>query len=112
MREYLAGLLQETDNPTRARNVVREYLHARILDLLWYLSDRDWPAPNLALLNNALAQTAWHGPEVSAESWKALIAARVQDADFGSLRQDVLPFLENPGDADLLTRKDLLGLLG
>ena len=28
-------------------------------DLLWYLADSDWPAPNLELLNNALRQTKW-----------------------------------------------------
>ena len=32
-----------------------------IYDLLWYLSDPAWPLPNLALLNNALAQTGWQG---------------------------------------------------
>jgi hypothetical protein len=43
----------------------RPYLKGRDLyDLIWYLSARDWPAPNLTLLNNALTQTGWAGPLV------------------------------------------------
>jgi len=118
VRRHIALRLQHHDRASLLAGKLHAILQRRFrkgrdfYDLLWYLSDPDWPAPNLALLNNALAQTGWHGPDVSAESWKGLIAARVQDADFGSLRQDVLPFLENPADADLLTTKDLLGLLG
>ena len=33
-----------------------------LYDLVWYLADRTWPAPNLDLLNAALAQTEWKGP--------------------------------------------------
>jgi len=45
----------------------RPYLKGRDLyDLLWYLSDPDWPAPNLTLLNNALAQTDWLGGSLTA----------------------------------------------
>ena len=80
-------------------------------DLLWYLSDPDWPTPNLVLLNNALVQTGWREQEITPQTWKGLVAARVRGADFELLRQDVLPFLENPGDADLLTKEDLLRLL-
>jgi predicted nucleotidyltransferase component of viral defense system len=38
----------------------RPYLKGRdVYDLMWYLSDPDWPAPNLTLLSNALQQTGW-----------------------------------------------------
>ena len=37
-----------------------------LYDLVWYLADRTWPAPNLALLNAALAQTGWKGPVMTA----------------------------------------------
>jgi hypothetical protein len=40
----------------------RPYAKGRDLyDLLWYLSDPTWPAPNLVLLYNALRQTGWTG---------------------------------------------------
>ena len=36
----------------------RPYTKGRDLyDLIWYLSDPDWPLPNLTLLNSALRQT-------------------------------------------------------
>lgn len=80
-------------------------------DLLWYLSDPAWPDPNLDLLNNALAQTGWSGATITAENWRGLIKERLQGANFEALRQDVLPFLEDPGEIDLLTWEDLSRLL-
>ena len=117
VRRHIALRLQHHDRASLLAGKLHAILQRRFhkgrdfYDLLWYLSDPSWPAPNLLLLNNALAQTGWRGAEVNLENWKGLLAARVRDADFESLRQDVLPFLENPGDADLLTKEDLLGLL-
>ena len=49
----------------------RPYLKGRDLyDLLWYLSDPDWPAPNLVLLNNALQQTGWDAESLTEDSWR------------------------------------------
>ncbi len=49
----------------------RPYAKGRDLyDLLWYLSDPAWPAPNLDLLNNALRQTGWAGPELTEGTWR------------------------------------------
>ena len=40
----------------------RLYVKGRDLyDLFWYLSQPEWPEPNLVLLNNALQQTGWDG---------------------------------------------------
>jgi hypothetical protein len=48
----------------------RRYIKGRDLyDLLWYLSDPDWPGPNLTLLQNALQQTGWVGPKPDDENW-------------------------------------------
>ena len=42
--------------------LTRKYTKGRDLyDLAWYLSDPDWPAPNLDQLNHALEQTGWAG---------------------------------------------------
>ena len=47
----------------------RPYTKGRDLyDLVWYLSDPDWPPPNLALLNAALRQTGWAGMEMGARN--------------------------------------------
>jgi len=83
-----------------------------IYDLLWYLSDPAWPEPNLILLNNALAQTGWSGATITAENWRGLLKERLHGADFASLRQDVLPFLEDPVEIDMLTWEDISIVLG
>jgi len=92
--------------------LARRYLKGRdIYDLVWYLSDRTWPAPNLKLLNNALAHTGWQGPQVTAENWRQLVARRVETLDFKQVVADVEPFLEHPADSTLLTRQNLASLL-
>lgn len=80
-------------------------------DLFWYLSDPAWPAPSLALLNNALRQTGWIGGELSDESWRAMALDRVQNADWPRIVADVQPFLEDFSEADLLTPENLTRLI-
>lgn len=63
-----------------------------VYDLIWYLSDPAWPPPNLVLLNNALAQTGWTGPSLTAESWRAA----VRESGLGSNRRRRAAF---PGGA-------------
>ncbi len=90
----------------------RSYIKGRDLyDLMWYLSDPTWPSPNLFLLNNALAQTGWQGPSLSAESWRTAVAARLGDVSWEGLAADVRPFLERGSDVALLTRDTLSRLL-
>jgi predicted nucleotidyltransferase component of viral defense system len=80
-------------------------------DLVWYLSDRDWPAPNLVLLNNALAQTGWSGPKLDEASCVEAVRARVRSVKWESLAADVSPLLESAEDRELLTRETLERLL-
>jgi len=80
-------------------------------DLVWYLSDRDWPAPNLVLLNNALAQTGWSGPALGEATWVEAVRARLRSVKWESLAADVSPLLESPEDRELLTRETLTRLL-
>ena len=79
-------------------------------DLVWYLSDRDWPAPNLVLLNNALAQTGWKGPTLDEASWVDAVRARLRSVRWDALAADVGPLLESPEDRALLTRETLARL--
>ena len=81
-------------------------------DLLWYLTDPDWPAPNLVLLNNALARTGWKGDFPTEGTWRRVVRSRLQTVEWNRLASDVGPFLE-PGTApDFLTRENLAQLLG
>jgi hypothetical protein len=90
----------------------RPYLKGRdVYDLLWYLSDPGWPPPNLALLNNALAQTGWTGPSASGDNWRGLVRDRLQTASWDQVVADVRPFLEPSADLNLLTRENLFRVL-
>ncbi len=80
-------------------------------DLVWYLSDRAWPAPNLVLLNNALAQTGWKRPSLTDTGWVAAVRARLRAVRWEALAADVRPLLESPEDRALLTRATLASLL-
>ena len=90
----------------------RPYLKGRDLyDLFWYLSTPDWPAPNLRLLNHALAQTGWRGGMVTVENWRAVIGERLEKIDWASMVDDVRPFLMEPESANLMTRETVARLL-
>jgi len=92
--------------------LARGYAKGRDLyDLVWYLSDRSWPPPNLELLNAALVQTHWDGCTVTSSNWRAVVADRVERIDWGQAVDDVRPFLEREEDVGLLTRENCLKLL-
>lgn len=91
----------------------RPYAKGRdIYDLLWYISDPTWPAPNLRLLNHALAQSGWDGGEVTDETWRGVVWQRLQRLDWRQAIQDVRPFLERDAEIELLTPATFARLLG
>lgn len=90
----------------------RSYVKGRDLyDLIWYLSDRTWPPPNLTLLNNALQQSGWKDERLTEDSWRAAVLERLRQADWQRVVADVRPFLEVPSEVDLLAEANLLALL-
>ncbi len=90
----------------------RRYTKGRdLFDLIWYLADRSWPAPNCALLNAALAQTCWKGPVVTAENWRGLLNEQLARFNWETAKEDVQPFLERREDAALITRENLESVL-
>jgi len=92
--------------------LARPFVKGRdVYDLAWYLTDRSWPAPNVAYLGNALAQTGWGGPAVSEENWRRLVLKRLVSADWRAVRRDVEPFLERPQELALLTLENVRTLL-
>jgi predicted nucleotidyltransferase component of viral defense system len=90
----------------------RSYLKGRDLyDLLWYLSDRSWPEPNIELLHSALRQT---GTEIEVESlkgWRTLVLKHLEGLSWDRAVADVVPFLERSREIELLTRENILSLL-
>lgn len=90
----------------------RKFTKGRDLyDLAWYLSDPEWPEPNLIQLNNALRQTDWKGLEATPENWRGLIADKLRTIDWKQALLDVSPFLERKQDAELVAESVLLPLL-
>ena len=90
----------------------RQWTKGRDLyDLAWYLADRHWPAPNLDLLNAALAQTGWSGPVMTADNWRGELAKRIEVLDWERARADIRPFLERERDIDLVSYDPLKKLL-
>lgn len=90
----------------------RKYTKGRdVYDLMWYLSDRTWPEPNILLLNNALKQTGWTGPELTQDNWRQHIAARLAEFEWDKIIADVKPFVEKQGDLKMLTQDNLVKLL-
>jgi predicted nucleotidyltransferase component of viral defense system len=82
-----------------------------LFDLLWYLTDREWPEPNLRLLNNALVQTGWNRGALTAENWRVEIRERIEGLDWTRVLKDVRPFVEPHAHTDLLTLENLLSVL-
>ena len=90
----------------------RDYVKGRdIYDLFWYLSNRNWPEPNMDLLNNALKQTEWQGDMLNLNTWREVVREQVSELTWRNVFDDVAPFLEKETELKLLTRENLLGLL-
>jgi hypothetical protein len=90
----------------------RPYAKGRDLyDLLWYLSDPNWPAPNLVMLNNALLQSNWSGDLLTPENWRQAVRSRLQTLRWDQIQNDVGPFLERSAEIQLITLDNLLSLL-
>lgn len=91
--------------------MTRSYVKGRDwYDFLWYRARRPPVEPNLTQLQNALDQTEGKGAYDS-KQWTRHIADKLEELDLESVKHDVLPFLERPREAELLTREHLLSLV-
>lgn len=117
IRRYVTLQLQHHDKASLLSGKLhailqRSHLKGRDLyDLLWYLSDPTWPSPNLVLLNNALRQTNWTGPELRESNWRQLVREKIDTMNWRNIVDDVRPFLDTTADPELLTRENLDHLL-
>ncbi len=90
----------------------RPYTKGRdVYDLLWYLSDPEWPAPNLTLLNNALAQTGWELERLTEANWRRIVQSRFQAVEWEQIVADVRPFLGSAADPQILQAENLRRVL-
>jgi hypothetical protein len=72
-----------------------------------YLSDPDWPAPNLTLLNNALQQTGWEAEPLAEDNWRKAVRHRLQTVTWEQVANEVRLFLDSSASAGLLTAENL-----
>ena len=90
----------------------RPYTKGRDLyDLIWYLSDPEWPPPNFPFLNAALRQTEWPGREMTPRTWRRSLAERLDAMNWDRAVTDLRPFLERQEEIELVNRDDVLRLL-
>lgn len=90
----------------------RKYVKGRdVYDLMWYLSDKTWPAPNIVLLNNALKQTDWEGKNITKDNWRKETAKMLSEYNWNRVIEDVKPFVEKQQELKMLTQNNLLKLL-
>ena len=90
----------------------RRYAKGRdIYELFWYLSDPDWPEPNLTLLNSALRQTGWTAVDLTMHNWREVVRNRLETVAWDEVVPDVEPFLAPTANLDLLTQENVMGLL-
>jgi len=82
-----------------------------LFDLIWYLSDPDWPSPNFHMLNNALQQTDWSKPKLTKNNWREIVYHHLTSVDWGKVQNDVQPFLEPGFNIQLLSKGNLEKLL-
>lgn len=84
----------------------RKYVKGRdFYDLLWYVVSKI--KPNFVLLNNAIEQTQKHNPGISESNFEEFLSAEMEKIDFGEVKRDVSPFLENPDELQFL-EKDII----
>lgn len=82
-----------------------------LYDLIWYLSDPDWPAPNFDLLNAALRQSDAQLGALNATTWRTAVARRLAAMDWPKASLDAGQFLENLDDIAVLDKDNALRLL-
>jgi predicted nucleotidyltransferase component of viral defense system len=117
IRRYVILQLQHHDRASLLAGKLhavlqRPYTKGRdVYDLLWYLSDREWPAPNLTLLNNALQQTGWEAELLTEDNWRRIVHSRLQEVDWEQVVADVRPFLDPAADPGFLQIEDLMQML-
>jgi predicted nucleotidyltransferase component of viral defense system len=113
VRRYVLLQLQHHDRASLLSGKLhailqRSYTKGRdIYDLLWYLSDPAWPAPNLELLNHALLQSGWQGGVVTEKNWRGWVRERLHSLDWKSIQADLQPFIETGFNLGILTKDNL-----
>ncbi|MDJ0754477.1 MAG: nucleotidyl transferase AbiEii/AbiGii toxin family protein [Ardenticatenaceae bacterium] len=88
----------------------RNYLKGRdVFDLWWYMTQPNWPAPNLDHLNQNLRQSGWTDAPLTTTDWRSVVREKIRPLSWLLVLEDVGSFIIVPDDRFNL--KNLLGLL-
>jgi predicted nucleotidyltransferase component of viral defense system len=82
----------------RCYNKGRDYY-----DLLWYLTKYKNIEPNYIMLSNALKQTGEVDVFINKDNWKSVLLEKLRDKDYKTIRNDVVNFLANKEEAELIS---------
>ncbi len=89
--------------------LTRKYTKGRdYFDIAWYLSRFKTLVPNFKLLHNALTQTGYARKMPGENDWRKYLRAVVEKADWKTVHNDVVNFLENPKDMGVFTKENVL----
>lgn len=80
-------------------------------DLYWYLSQTQWPAPNVNLLNQALAQSGWQKGLVTESNWPAYVLERLATLNWQRVVDDVQRFVIDQQDLTAFKKETIEHLL-
>ena len=80
-------------------------------DLVWHLTDRDSPSPNIEMLNSALRQSEPPPLTLNEDTWRFSVLRRLQEVDWEAVVDDVSPFLVDSREIDVLNKDELERLL-
>jgi len=118
VRKYFFLNLHHHDRASLLAGKIHAFLSRKftkgrdLYDLLWYLSDPNWPDPNFELLKNALIQTGWKKDIPDERNWRAILIKEISSLDWKKVGSDVKPFLEEKDEDLFLTKDNLISILG
>lgn len=119
LKQYVALNLQHHDRASLFSGKIhailqRDYPKGRdIFDLWWYISQPEWPEPNLNHLNQALIQSNWEGPVMVSDNWREFIRERIEQLHWREdVWLDIQAFLSTDEWGKQVNKETLLMLLG
>lgn len=117
VRRFVTLRLVHHDKPSLlagkcAALLMREWLKGRdVYDLVWYLTNPEWPEPNEALLASALVQGGRSDLLGDERAWRHALASRLGQEPWDHVLADTQRFFERPEDAWMLERDTVMKVL-
>ena len=117
IQHYVAVHLQHHDKASLLAGKLhailqREYVKGRDwYDLYWYLSQQQWAAPNVVMLNNALIQSGWEKGVITDDNWRGYVLERLEPLDWAQVVTDMQRFLMTQEDLTVFNKDTIKNLL-